>query len=213
MAASRRSARRTLKSQRTRPTFQLPRHIRQGDRQHKRHRIIQARTIPNTKHAARVLLGFPNLLKRRVLIVRLHAVLFLYCHRQKAAAIRGRWKTSPQDVRGLETHGGAFPSFPRRWAGIRPAEPMPRLPLSKASSIHGLSPAIPGYESKPIASGIGRGISRGVLGLFVRFRRVACRMEVRIVRVRDYSCRFSRSADGAMTLPCSEASSSSRPGL
>ena len=38
--------------------------------------------------------GVPNLLKRRVLIARLHAVLFLFCHRQKAAAIRGRWKTS-----------------------------------------------------------------------------------------------------------------------
>jgi hypothetical protein len=27
--------------------------------------------------------------------------------------------------------------------------------------------------------------------------------EVQIVRVRDYSCRFSRSADGSMILPCS----------
>jgi hypothetical protein len=40
------------------------------------------RTIPDAKHAARVPLGFPNLLKRRVLIARLHAAQFLFCHRK-----------------------------------------------------------------------------------------------------------------------------------
>ena len=137
---SRRSARRTLKSQRTRPTCQVPAPHTEGDRQHKRHRIIQARTIPDTKNAARVPLGFPNLLKSRVLIARLHAVLSSFAVTTKVPqrfadtgkSHRKRWAASRVSVAVSQSfHAGVVECGVAGKGWDTSVEPSPALPWAR----------------------------------------------------------------------------------
>jgi hypothetical protein len=51
--------------------------------------------LPDTKHAARVPFGFPNLLKGGVVTTRLHAVLSSFAIDKGDAEIRGHRETSP----------------------------------------------------------------------------------------------------------------------